>query len=351
MTSTRSPWCFDKWGAADIADDARAVAGDVEGSLALARDREQVARSMGRDTWHLLSSLATLGSVDLTTARTVEPHWDAVAILEQASAQVPEGATWGVYAASPPGTRLAARRGEEGLWRLTGAKPWCSLADRVSHALVTADHDDGPAGLFAVDLRGTGVSVDPAAWVPRGLRDLTTSTVTFDAVPASPVGARGWYLGRPGFAWGGIGVAAVWFGGAAALAGSLWAAAGTRPPDQVALMHLGACDLSLHATLLSLRDAAEAIDTGRADGAAGRLLAARVRAQAAASAEQVLTTVGHALGPAPLAMDAVHAARVADLTLYVRQHHAERDLAALGRLVAPDPDPPDHRAPEGGATA
>ena len=45
--------------------------------------------------------------------------------------------------------------------------------------------------------------------------------------------------------------------------------------------------------------------------------------------------MGHALGPGPLAMDAEHAARVADLTLYVRQHHAERDLAALGRLVAP----------------
>ena len=29
-----------------------------------------------------------------------------------------------------------------------------------------------------------------------------------------------------------------------------------------------------------------------------------------------------------------HAARVADLRLYLRQHHAERDLAALGRLVA-----------------
>ena len=28
-----------------------------------------------------------------------------------------------------------------------------------------------------------------------------------------------------------------------------------------------------------------------------------------------------------------HAQRVADLTLYVRQHHAERDQAALGRLV------------------
>ncbi len=351
MTSARTPWCFAEWGDSVLADDAQVVAADVEGSLALARSREPVARSMGRDTWPVVSSLATLGSVDLTTARTVEPHWDAVAILEQAAVPAPEGATWGVYAASPAGTRLSAGRDEGGLWRLSGAKPWCSLADRVSHALVTADPDDGPAGLFAVDLREAGVSVDPGAWVPRGLREVTTSTVAFVAVPASPVGPPGWYFDRPGFAWGGIGVAAVWFGGAAAVAGALWAAAATRPPDQVALMHLGACDVALQATLLALRDAAAAIDAGRAGGAKGRLLASRVRAQAAACAEQVLTTVGHALGPAPLAMDAVHAARVADLTLYVRQHHAERDLAALGRLVAPDLDRSDHRAAGGGAIA
>jgi alkylation response protein AidB-like acyl-CoA dehydrogenase len=350
VTSSPTPWCFAAWGDEAVADDARAVAGEVEASLTLARDREQVAGTMGRDTWRVLSALATLGSVDLTAARTVEPHWDAVAILEQAGAPAPKGATWGVYAAAPPGTRLAAHRGGDG-WLLTGAKPWCSLADRVSHALVTADVDGGPAGLFAVDLHDTGVSVDPGAWVARGLRDVTTSTVTFDAVPASPVGAPGWYLDRPGFAWGGIGVAAVWFGGAAALAGALWAAARTRQPDQVALMHLGACDVSLHGTLLGLRDAAAAIDDGRADGAAGRLLASRVRAQAAACAEQVIATVGHALGPAPLAMDAVHAARVADLTLYVRQHHAERDLAALGRLVAPEPGPAGDRAAGAGSTA
>ncbi|KZX22513.1 hypothetical protein ACH61_00279 [Rathayibacter tanaceti] len=42
---------------------------------------------------------------------------------------------------------------------------------------------------------------------------------------------------------------------------------------------------------------------------------------------------GRALGPAPLALDAEHSKRVADLTLYVRQHHAERDDAALGRAV------------------
>ncbi len=55
----------------------------------------------------------------------------------------------------------------------------------------------------------------------------------------------------------------------------------------------------------------------------------------AEAAERVVTTVGHALGPGPLSFDEPHLQRVADLTLYLRQHHAERDQARLGELVAP----------------
>jgi alkylation response protein AidB-like acyl-CoA dehydrogenase len=211
--------------------------------------------------------------------------------------------------------------------------------------LVTAAVEGQPPGLFAVELHDSGVSVDTGAWAARGLRDVTTSTLTLDDVPAAAVGAPGWYIERPGFAWGGIGVAAVWFGGAAAVAAALWDAARSRHPDQVALVHFGTCDVSLHAALLSLQQAALTIDAGAADGEAGRVLAARVRAQVARCAEEVLMTVGHALGPGPLAMDPVHAARVADLTLYIRQHHAERDLAALGRLVAPGSEPNDGATP------
>ena len=48
--------------------------------------------------------------------------------------------------------------------------------------------------------------------------------------------------------------------------------------------------------------------------------------------------VGHALGPAPLTGDEDHARRVADLTVYLRQHHAERDLARQGEQVLGDAD-------------
>jgi hypothetical protein len=47
----------------------------------------------------------------------------------------------------------------------------------------------------------------------------------------------------------------------------------------------------------------------------------------------VLDRTGRALGAGPLSRDEAHGRRVADLTVYLRQHHAERDLAALGRMV------------------
>jgi hypothetical protein len=44
--------------------------------------------------------------------------------------------------------------------------------------------------------------------------------------------------------------------------------------------------------------------------------------------------VGRALGAGPLSHNEAHSRRVADLTVYLRQHHAERDLAELAALVA-----------------
>ena len=328
-----SGWLLD-----DLA--ARARGRDVPGALRLAHELSGVAQDVAADPWRYLATLATLGSVDLTTARAVEPHLDAVAILAQSGDPdlgglgVDAGSTFGVYAARAPGTGLHLARDGASV-TVSGTKAWCSLATEVSHALVTVD-DAGSDALAAVPLRHPGVSHAPGTWVSRGLSGVTTGSITLDAVPAVPVGVPGWYLTRPGFAWGGIGVAAVWFGAAATLADRLTEAARRRTPDQVALLHLGTADRVLHAALLTLRDAAGAIGDGRADGADGALLAARTRAVVADAAEEVLRVVGHGLGPAPLTHDEEHARRVADLTVYLRQHHAERDLAALGGLVLGD---------------
>jgi hypothetical protein len=63
-----------------------------------------------------------------------------------------------------------------------------------------------------------------------------------------------------------------------------------------------------------------------------------VRALTEAVAADVLTRTGRALGAGPLGHDEAHSRAVADLTVYLRQHHAERDLARLGELVAETAD-------------
>ena len=179
-----------------------------------------------------------------------------------------------------------------------------------------------------MSLKHPSVMVEaPERWVARGLRNVTSAAIHLDRTPAEPVGGPGWYLQRPGFAWGGMGVAACWYGGARGLYRTLRERAGT---SDIVAMHVGAADVALHAAGATLASAAEAIDAGHAAGRDGALLALRVRSVVAEVAEQVVQHVGHALGPAPLAFDEWHARRVADLELYVRQHHAEYDLASLG---------------------
>ena len=304
---------------------------NVQAGLTIAE--EAAGDAVGRGAAACLEVLAGLGEGDLTVARVVEPHLDALTILAEAGVEARPG-TWGVFAAEAPGLRLQATTADGG-WTLSGDKPWCSLAGLLDRALVTA-HVEGGRRLFAVDLRQPGVRVHDAPWVARGLSTVVSSPVAFDATPAEPVGATGWYLDRPGFAWGAVRVAACWYGGAVGLLDALRADLAARPaPGELRLYNLGAAEAAVWAAGLALRHAGTAIDGGAAAGRDGEVLAARVRAVVAAAVETVITHSGHARGPAPLAFDETHARRVADLELYVRQHHAERDLAALGRMTLP----------------
>jgi alkylation response protein AidB-like acyl-CoA dehydrogenase len=311
---------------------------DVVGeSLALAASRGPGLPLPGRGrTAELWSSLASLGAVDLTVARTVEPHVDALSILAEANAPTRDraAATWGVYAAEAPGQRLTARQDADG-WVLDGHKAWCSLAARASHALVTAWVDESDRGLFAVDLRAPGVRSRPSegTWVSHGLPQITSCGVDFDRVTTEPVGEIGWYLTRPGFAWGGIGVAAIWFGGAVAVARRVVEHVTQRSADQIAHLQVGQLDLALAASREALAAAAAAVDAARGDEQASGLIAVRARSMVAQTVDTVIRVADHAMGPAPLAHDAEHAQRISDLRLYVRQHHAERDVADLGGRV------------------
>ncbi|TFI04745.1 acyl-CoA dehydrogenase, partial [Kocuria rhizophila] len=65
----------------------------------------------------------------------------------------------------------------------------------------------------------------------------------------------------------------------------------------------------------------------------GAAWALRVRRTVADAAETVIRVVSRATGPGPLTGDPAHIRRVESLQVYIRQDHAERDTAALGRTL------------------
>lgn len=321
--------------------------GDARKALDLA---PAIRTSLGLQTpgnaRRLWQGLAELGALDLTVARAVEPHLDALGILDQGRefnpvTFVPERSTWGVFAAEGGDAPLHAERAPEGGWRLTGRKPWCSLAGSLSHALVSAWTSETGRTLFAVRLDEDGVTVSDTPWVSRGLHDVETVTLDFDTVHAHDVGPEDWYLTRPGFALGGVGVAAVWWGAATALAQALHMdlshRAETADPDapgtgvdQISLWQLGRCDSVLSAAGAVLDQTARHADREDDDRGPEWAEVLRVRGIVHDACETTLTSVLHALGPAPLTGDEDHARRIADLQVYLRQHKPQKDLATVG---------------------
>lgn len=313
------------------------LAATIDWAVAVASAAPLPGSGRTRETWEVLASSA---AVDVAAARVLEPHLDALSILAQAAASgcaadlavvgADRDSSWGVFAAE--GTRLDARETSSG-WRLHGTKSWCSLAGQLSHALVTAWTGPDTRRLFAVSLRGSGVHARRGPWASRGLAQIVSAAVDFEDVAAVPVGDNGWYLTRPGFAWGGMGVAAVWWGAAAPLVRAVVDRAGAEGADQLSRTFAGGVDAAFWSVRSVLVEAADAVDAGVADRDLA-ITAERVRAIAAAQVETVLAVADRALGPSPLTADEAHARRVADLRIYLRQHHGERDLARLGRLLA-----------------
>jgi hypothetical protein len=80
--------------------------------------------------------------------------------------------------------------------------------------------------------------------------------------------------------------------------------------------------------------AAAEVDAHPEDVDRAKIRTQRVRAIVESAGTQTVDRVGRALGATPLATDPSHTQAVTDLLVYLRQSHAERDLAALGRLVA-----------------
>ncbi|WP_258168367.1 acyl-CoA dehydrogenase [Paraburkholderia sp. BL21I4N1] len=295
-------------------------------------------------------ALAAVAACDLGLVKLFEGHTDALAILAELGGHgVAPGSRWAVWAAEPPEARVAAMRvdaveridglaGQAGLAEriaqdtpvyLTGTKAWCSGAAVVSHALVTAWLDDEPV-LVAVAMHHPTIAIDSSKWQAIGMQATASADVHFARTPATLIGAAHAYVRRPGFWQGGAGIAACWYGAAAQIGQRLRESSSPKA-DAHRLAHLGAIDVALASAAAVLRETAAWIDANpRADA---QRVALRARLVVEAAATEVMHHATRALGAGPLCRDARFARALADLPVFLRQSHAERDLAALGALM------------------
>jgi hypothetical protein len=283
----------------------------------------------GGDTAERHRRLMEVGREDLTLAKLMEAHWDAVALLAEAKRQPLPGAVYGVWASEIPGEGLQVERGENEL-RVSGAKQFCSGAGIVERALVSTGAPEFL--LLEVDVRPSAdVTTDASGWMTGAFRMTQTATVTFSgARVAAVLGGPRWYVERAGFWNGACGPAACWAGGALGLVD---VALRSKRADAHTLAHLGAMQANAWAMQSWLATAGAGIDAAPGDAGAAQVRALTVRHLVEQACTDTLRRFARAYGPQPLAMNAEVSRRYQELDLYMRQSHAERDLEELGRAL------------------
>lgn len=284
-----------------------------------------------------LQALHELASVEsLSVARLAEAHTDAVAILHEAGGRAEPGKLYGVWASQDPtsGVDLDQTSG-----RLTGTMGFASGLGIVDRALVTARTDSGSVLVdVSVSLDHSNIQATTSAWGSPALVDTATGPVTFHGLTVDEddvIGERGWYLSRAGFWQGACAPAACWAGGAQGLIDAAGQYVGDDPHRQA---HHGA--LVGHAwTLRSVLDAAgRQIDEAPGDRVVAERVARCLRFAVSTVCRDVMDRFGRAFGPRPYVSDASIAQRSIDLDLYLKQHHAERELPQLSMLVDVAPE-------------
>ncbi len=223
----------------------------------------------------LITALLALGRTDIPLSRLAEGHVDALRIIAQAGASPRPDALYGVWASR------SQRTGVQGRWVsgrlvLDGTIRFASGAGILDRALVPV-WLSGDEHLL-VDLAVAGLPVEDGDWVTTAMevsRSHTIPVAQITVAAEDQIGPTNFYLARPAFFPGGVGVAACWAGGAARVADLTQA----RVPEPSA-----AIQARLGRIRVQLATAAALVDTAarRLDRPAGRQ---RARPGRAAGAE------------------------------------------------------------------
>lgn len=282
----------------------------------------------------LITALLALGRTDVPLSRLAEGHVDALRILAQADTRPVPEALYGVWASRSQRTGVQGRRVDDRLV-LDGTIRFASGAGVIDRALVPVWL--GSDEHLLIDLAVRELPIETGPWVTAAMEVSRSHTIPIDqlSVPAEDqVGPPNFYLARPGFFPGGVGVAACWAGGAARVADLTCA----RVPDPSPALRarLGRIRIELATAAALVLTAARRLEDLLADDDPDRTevqaVSTETRAGVAAAVHAVLDEAHRVCGPAGLAFDEDLTRAVHDLRLYVLQQNADADEQFLGGL-------------------
>ncbi|HEY5848499.1 MAG TPA: hypothetical protein VIT42_17080 [Microlunatus sp.] len=298
--------------------------------------RVAAAQDWAGSTWpQLITGLLALGRTDVPLSRLAEGHIDALRILDQADRKPEPDALYGVWASRSQRTGLSADRVEGGLV-LDGTIRFASGAGVLDRALVpvwlsSEEH-------LLIDLAVAELPVDTGDWSTTAMEVSRSHTVPIRQLRVEAelqIGPQNFYLARPGFFPGGVGVAACWAGGAARIADLTRLR--LREPASPLQLRLGRIRTALAAAGAVVLAAAQRLEGLLADPESDpsllQVLSTEARAAVAGAVDTVLSEVQRIAGPAGLAYDADLTRAIHDLQLYVLQQNADADDGFLGGFV------------------
>lgn len=282
----------------------------------------------------LITALLALGRTDVPLSRLAEGHVDALRIFAQADARPVPDALYGVWASRSQRTGVQGRWVEDRLI-LEGTIRFASGAGLIDRSLVPVWLASGEHLL--VDLAVRELPIETGQWVTAAMEVSRSHTIPVDQVSVTAedqVGPPNFYLDRPGFFPGGVGVAACWAGGAARVADLTHARVPDRSPALRA--RLGRIRIELATAAALVLTAARRLDdllaADTADPIVVQAVSTETRAGVAAAVHAVLEEAHRVAGPAGLAYDEDLTRVVHDLRLYVLQQNADGDEQFLGGL-------------------
>lgn len=283
----------------------------------------------------LADALVSMGRTDVPLSRLVEGHVDALRILNQAHSQPVPDALYGVWASRSQQTGAQATRRGSALV-LSGTIRFASGLGVLDRALLPLWTEPEHHLLIDLDLSTVGTPQlvpDTHQWSTAAMEVSRSHTLVVDglSVPASTqVGELDFYLDRPGFFPGGVGVAACWLGGATRVADLVRAR--LRSPLPAALqLRLGAMRACLCTGAAALRAGSHRL-RDELDLPQGRAVAAETRWAVAAAVHGVLEEAHRMAGPAGLAYDRDLTRAVHDLQIYVLQHNVDAEATYLATM-------------------